>query len=240
MMRVLPLLRAGSWRDAVRELLLIVAGVLVALWVNDWNQARLDHARERTALYQLLATTRENERRTRLALAQDSVALDAIRRLAAAQPAGAAAGAPVPPHPDSVVAWRGRAFKFAAFSPLTGTYAALAGSGELNLLRNDSLRAQVATFSGELSGDVQEMNGWFDSFSRNVDYIMRTAPLQELRPLYRGRPSSAPVSPQTEALERALIQQYVVLGARSDVLRRLLAGTTALHQALEAELQTSR
>jgi hypothetical protein len=48
-------LSAHTWRRALGEFALIVAGVLVALWVNDLNQARIDRTRERTDLHQLRA-----------------------------------------------------------------------------------------------------------------------------------------------------------------------------------------
>ncbi|MDX1504060.1 MAG: hypothetical protein R3325_17000 [Thermoanaerobaculia bacterium] len=40
-----PSLGSG-WRRAVGEFLLIVAGILVALWIEDWRQARIDRATE--------------------------------------------------------------------------------------------------------------------------------------------------------------------------------------------------
>ncbi len=180
MLRVSRLLRASGWRRALGEFALIVVGVLVALWVNDWNQARLDRARERTDLQQLLLTTRENEGRLRAARAQDSLSLESARKLLVALDRSPGE---TPANPDSLVAWRQAAFRFAALSPLTGTYTALAQGGELNLLRNADLRAQVATYAGELGGDIQEMSGWFEAFNRNAQQVIATMPLADLRPI---------------------------------------------------------
>ena len=232
MLRITRLVNAPSGRRALAEFALIVVGVLVALWVSDLNQARLDRARERTDLRQLLRTTRENELRVRAALAQDSLSLiDAYRLLAALRPSGGGG----PAQPDSLTAWRRAAFRFAALSPLTGTYTAVAQTGELNLLRNDGVRAQVATYAGELAGDVQEMAAWFEAFNRNVGEMIRTLPLADLRALDRGG-ALAPHTLRQEPLERALVSQYVISRARVDILHRLLDGTTALRQALAAEL----
>ncbi len=43
MLRLARLVRVPSWRHALGEFALIVVGVLVALWVNDLNQPRVDH-----------------------------------------------------------------------------------------------------------------------------------------------------------------------------------------------------
>ncbi len=183
---------------------------------------------------QLLLTTRENERRLRLAIERDSISLESARRLLLVleRPPGQGRASA-----DSLVAWRREAFKFAALSPLTGTYTALAEGGELNLLRNADLRAQVATYAGELGGDIQEMNGWFETFNRNAQRIIATLPLADLRPIYRGGPGPARMLGK-EPLQRALIAQCVISRARLDVLARLLTSTTALRAALERELHT--
>lgn len=47
-MRVMKLalrLRAYDWMAVVIELLVVVVGILIALEVSNWNQARADHAR---------------------------------------------------------------------------------------------------------------------------------------------------------------------------------------------------
>ncbi len=231
MSRVGRLVSAPGWKRALGEFALIVVGVLVALWVNDWNQARQERARERADLRQLLSTTRENEERLRRAVVQDSNGLAATRRLLAILTDSAESSTPPA---DSVGAWESASFRFAALSPLTGTYTALAGSGDLNLLRNAGLRAQVATYAGELGGDIQEMAGWFETFNRNAEQLIRTLPRADLHALARGRRSQLTL--RQDGMERALLTQAVVLQARLDILHRLLGSTTDLRKALEQEL----
>lgn len=43
--RVTARLREHDWLAVIIELLVVVLGILIALQVNNWNQARLDHAR---------------------------------------------------------------------------------------------------------------------------------------------------------------------------------------------------
>lgn len=70
--RVFP--APGSWRAAFREFVVIVAGVLAALAAQAWWTSHEDRARERDYLAQLLADTRENERRLETAIHEDEIA----------------------------------------------------------------------------------------------------------------------------------------------------------------------
>jgi len=45
-MRTAKLIRAVNWRHAVGELILIVAGILIALAISDWNDRRIQRAGE--------------------------------------------------------------------------------------------------------------------------------------------------------------------------------------------------
>ncbi len=74
---------ARGWRTALREFAIIVAGVLCALAAQSWWQAGEERRREQDYLRQLLADTRENERRPDAAIAVDSAAGSSVGRLAA-------------------------------------------------------------------------------------------------------------------------------------------------------------
>ena len=44
-MKLAARLRSYDWTAAAIELLIVVAGILIALQVSNWNESRLDHAR---------------------------------------------------------------------------------------------------------------------------------------------------------------------------------------------------
>lgn len=215
---------------AAREFVLIVLGVLVALWVNDWNQARQDRHRERTDLRQLLVTTQENERRIEAAIADDSSALLSSRKLLDALSRQGA----LPPA-DSLSAWRSGALRFSEFFPLTGTYTALAQTGDLNLIRDDSLRARVATYSGELEGAMQQLRDWTEAFHRNVEELVRLIPVQLVVEAYTGR-NSGGAGWRDPVIVRAFYMQQIGAMNRLKELRRLQGETRALLHALQSEL----
>jgi hypothetical protein len=220
-----PLLR--TW---IREFVVIVLGVLVALSVDDWNQGRIERQRERVDLRQLLMTTRENESRIVDAIGADSGALAASARLLAAL------ASPDPlPSADSLAAWRTEAFRFSVFFPMTGTYAAIAQTGDLNLIRSDSLRAEIATYAGVLDGTARQLDDWTATFHRNAAEVIRTAPIDRIRALVRNDEASA-TGWRSEALERGLFMQTIISSNRVMDLRDLLDATRALRRSLEAEL----
>lgn len=138
--------RFHHWRAALRELVIIVAGVLGALAGQAWWEARRDGIREQEYLRQLLVDTRENERRVDLALRDDRVTQAALRRLARAL----YTGTPTSNRDSALALLTAPVFSSSNFEPLTGTYGALISSGDLRLIRTDSLRAAIVAYGSQL------------------------------------------------------------------------------------------
>ncbi len=218
-----------AFRRWAREFVIIVLGVLVALWVDGWYQRRADHERERVDLEQLLATTRENEVRVMVALRDDSSALASATRLLTL----VHSSRPLPPE-DTLGRLRNDAFHFSVFFPMTGTYAAIAQTGDLGLIRNDSLRAAVAAYSGVLEGTAQQIEDWTDTFHRNVEELIRTVPIGGIYGAAFGEAAGAGVW-RSAALQRALLLQQIISANRVQDLRLLLEQTRSLRASLEAE-----
>lgn len=146
---------AIEWRRAAGELVLIIAGVLVALAVNTWWQGRQDRSREQAYLAQLLEDTRENERRLGAALAEET------RTLAAEKSLLYALRSPAPIPSDSTAAW-GRAGPLNYSDPrlLLGTVTALQQSGDLRLIGDDRLRVAIIGYAGGVDKDWEEFSRW--------------------------------------------------------------------------------
>lgn len=123
------------------EFLVVVTGVLVALALNAWWQGRQDAAREQAYLRQLSAELHETERTTaELAVLQEE-------RVRANAELVRAYHNPNSPPADSLSAW----LDFALFMggigrPVLGTAEALIATGDLRLIRNDSLRSALTAY----------------------------------------------------------------------------------------------
>lgn len=157
-----------DWRPKVRwfaaEFLVVVTGVLVALALNTWWQGQQDEARERTYLIQLADDLRQTERQVASA--------DSITRPADA--AGVllrrAYYAPERPPRDSLLRWFWRADRVITASPVIGTAEALIATGDLALVRDDSLRSAITSYLdvSRRIVDAQEQlqTQWLQSYRR--------------------------------------------------------------------------
>ena len=124
----------------VGELLIIVVGVLIALWVDNLNQDRRDIAREATYLEGILVD-----------LSSDSV--EFVRRAETARRGVHAAdrllelrrrGSSTPA--DSLATWFFRAAFVDNFQVLDHTYREVLGAGGLSLIRDESVRREISAY----------------------------------------------------------------------------------------------
>ena len=230
--RRLPLLLVNDWRNALREFVVVVAGVLAALAAQAWWDGHQERGREQAYLRQLLADTRENRRRLERDIAEDSAAGDAARQVLLALEGA------TPPRADSLVRWISRAGHASDFRPLAGTYAALLGTGDLRLVRNDSLRAQLSAYAAGLNAETQRLQQIRGATNDAVPQMARALPF--MRGIFlpggsrvdevdadrlRGNPDVTAVLFTIQALNMN----------RLSGLRRLHADTERLLRALEAE-----
>lgn len=129
-----------TWRERLGEFVMVVAGVLVALAASAWWDGRVERRLERTYITQLRADMSANERAI-----QDAIGGDAgfERRLRGVLRQLQGSG---PLDRDSL----GVHIGFSQFMPITGTYTALIQSGDINLIRDDSLRIEIMKYAGQM------------------------------------------------------------------------------------------
>lgn len=221
-----------GWAGALREFSIIVAGVLCALGAQAWWDGHQERGREHDYLQQLLADTRENEARLDAAIASDSAAGRAAARLV-----DALTRADPPPPADTVVAWMSRAASASDFRAVAGNYRAILGTGELRLVRNDSVRALLAAYSSSLDTEAdrqrlfrETMTGLAVPMARALPF-MRRALLRDIRmeevdvPRLRRDPEAAAV----------LFAVHAAFMNRVSGMKTLRYDTRRLRRALEAE-----
>jgi hypothetical protein len=126
-----------SWKRLCAELAVIVGGVLIALAADAWWESRVERELARDYLQRLLVDFHETEERLRGVIAGDSTTLESVNQVVDRALRG------VFPSPDSL----DLPTRYNQFEPLTGTLTALVESGDLRLIRNDSLRFELVAFS---------------------------------------------------------------------------------------------
>ncbi|GAB5535927.1 MAG: hypothetical protein Rubg2KO_21760 [Rubricoccaceae bacterium] len=159
---------AARWFGA--EFLVVVTGVLVALAVGAWWQGRQNAAKETAYLRQLAADLRGTE----LAANEADSFLRPVDR--AGSLLWLAFYQAAPPPRDSLLALAERAMWTSTVRPVTGTAEALVATGDLALIRNDSLRTAIMAYlertRGRLYDHEQFDRAWAEAerrMRRHVD-----------------------------------------------------------------------
>ena len=122
------------------EYLIVVFGVLTAVGINAWWQGRQDAATELNYLRQLASDLES----TAALLVEVDATLAPSERAAARLFDGFRSRAPVPS--DSILVWVSVATVVQTADPVLGTAEALVATGDLALLRDDSLRTAIPAY----------------------------------------------------------------------------------------------
>ena len=139
--RLATAVRRQDWFTVLVEIAIVVLGVVIGLQVNDWGQRRADRVKEQAYLRQLASDLRETERDV---AEGDSIAAqvshEAITKLLRAW------GRPERAPRDSVLAWHRLATRYSITVPVVGTAEALVATGDISLIRDDSLRTAITAY----------------------------------------------------------------------------------------------
>ncbi len=134
------------WLRVFVEGVVIVVSILLAFGIEAWWEGRQERVEERQAL-EALARDFESaaEEIGQVLLVMDSVAIAANIILGWTGPSADSR------HADSLALLMPSITRVVGFQPPLGTLQALLGSGDLRLIRNDSLRAALASFPSRLA-----------------------------------------------------------------------------------------
>ncbi len=150
--RLKKAIREQNWFAVVLEMLIVIVGVVVGFQITAWGQARNDVATEQRHLLQLSEDLRET---VRLTTETDSVLLSRDR---SGGKMWAAFYAPDPPPRDSLFTWRSRMVFIRLSRPVLGTAEALVATGDLALVRDDSLRSAILTYIERAHVELHEQD----------------------------------------------------------------------------------
>lgn len=233
------IVEGGGWTGALREFSIIVAGVLCALGAQAWWDGHQERGRERDYLHQLLADTRENEARLDAAIASDSASGRAASRLV-----DALTRTDAPPSADTIVAWMSGAAAASDFRAVAGNYRAILGTGDLRLVRNDTLRALLAAYSSSLDTEADRQRLFRETMTGLAMPMARSLPFMRRALIGDIRAEEVDVAGMRRDPEAAavLFAVHAAYMNRVSGMRTLRNDTRRLRGALEAEpsLRASR
>ena len=162
-----------DWFAVVLEALIVIVGVVVGFQVNAWGAERADRAREQVLLRGLRADFVENRAKYVRMAASNVAIIEQARQLHALT--GPDAAEPDPARFDSLLSGL---LEWERLDPATGRLDALLASGQIALLRSDSLQAALSEWPAVL-GDLQENEQMMTDFvqDRLTPYLDDRFPL---------------------------------------------------------------
>lgn len=201
--RVIEHVRAQNWTAIAIDFAIVVAGILLALQISEWNQARQDRVRERAYLARIAAELEQSfddiESSIELAEERESLGRMLLDSVNDAEPVRA--------HPGRyLVALLKGGY---TYSPEIRSYAfdELRSSGELGLIEDKALLVAITEFYNE----VREAAQWsYIREARQTEYMKRAAGILQYDQMKRA-------SAAEDTLEASVDE---ALAARSRMLER--------------------
>jgi hypothetical protein len=154
---------------AIGEIVLVVIGILIALQVNNWNEEKKENRAEEKLLASLRSDFKENEFRLGETIARQEKMIRYSKSLIHVMSTNNLEIAS-----DSIadMIWIG-AGSWWRTEFVTGTYDAILSSGNINVLKHDSLKRVLAEFSTEVKSGFEDHA---ESMSYMVEMGKRAAP----------------------------------------------------------------
>lgn len=149
------LIESGSARKyliyAIGEIALVVLGILIALYLNNWNNHRQNRKQEQQILHQLHDEFRANLEQLNEKIAFRDFLSDNTRMLLAAVDKKTKITST-----DSINSWIASTLGTPTFDAAQGVSKELLQAGKLYLLRNDELRMLIASWESDVNQLAEE------------------------------------------------------------------------------------
>ncbi|MDO1514541.1 DUF6090 family protein [Maribacter confluentis] len=137
---------------AIGEVVLVVIGILVALYINNWNENQKEEKREILILKSLQKDFIENEKIYSKIIDNQTFVIDNCKSLIECLERK-----DLKYKRDSIISliYYG-AFNYYRAEPILGSYQALIGSGDLKILESETLKSKLAFFSSEINQGFED------------------------------------------------------------------------------------
>ena len=177
---------AKGWRWFAAEFGVVVTGVLVALAIQAAYQDSQDRKRERQYLAQIAnelnATSGVMVRADSASRASDSAGVRLLRAYRVANP-----------DHDSIYKWLSELAVIQTPRPILGTMQALINSGDLRLIRDDSVRVALPGYLARVAGAMETLSTTAEEWQRQRDALEQLVDLRDAE-LRSGAYAKGPMS----------------------------------------------
>ena len=132
-------------RYAIGEIVLVVAGILIALSINNWNEKRKEMELEKSFLINLKQEFEENLKSINSIISKRQVQLRALKRFDSL-----IIGSSLPIKNSEIDSLIGLCRYIPNFEAKTGVLENIISSGQLSIIQNTVLRKSLSNWTGEL------------------------------------------------------------------------------------------
>src|SRR5215471_4797966 len=151
--RIFALVASVSLRKALREIVIVTIGILIAFALNAWWEYHKERRQEQQNLRALASDFERNTQRlAEMSKVEDAIAKDSFDLLQISRSDDEKSLPQIRSLMSGV-------FSGGRFEPVMGAYDALVNSAGLTILRNDKLRGALASFSATVNSRYRERFG---------------------------------------------------------------------------------
>ena len=160
---------------AIGEIVLVVIGILIALQINNWNESRKERLKEKAILFQLQTDFQSNLKQLDQKIMSKKEAINSALQLFKYIDFEELR------NKDSVDYHLARTIPFSTFDPIVND---LAESGDLRLIRNDSLKHKLTYWTSEIADLREDELSWADyRENKYVPFLVKYYQLRTIRNL---------------------------------------------------------
>jgi hypothetical protein len=141
------------FKYAIGEIILVVIGILIALSINNWNESRKEHIEEIAILKQLRTEFKSNLKQLDQKNSSKQELIASTLKLLSY------IDYPALREKDSIDYHIARTIPYTTFDPIAND---LASSGELRIIKNDSLKQKLSFWTSEVKDAREEEISWKD------------------------------------------------------------------------------
>lgn len=139
------------FKYAVGEILLVVIGILIALYINNWNEGRKDRIKEKAILYELHKDFTKNLKEFNIISSIHTNSLKASEKFK-----GYINHSDLFTVKDSIAKYYFLAFNSTSYNPSNGVVESLISSGEYKIIKNDTLRNYLISWKDALQDYLED------------------------------------------------------------------------------------
>ena len=214
-----------NWKDHLVNLIVVILGITIAFWLNNWAESSKAKKQERVYLESLLKDIKDDIYEIEYIKNYSESQISSINRLVSFS-----VGRPVPK--DSIMNDIFKIQYSLSFTPQNVTYESLTSSGKLDLIREFDMRNQMLELYNQYYG---RMNLWDVSCNQHIDNFIKPVVMKNLEVTGRNQIKTDMI--RSQEFKNALFAQQYLLQQRQGFIAIMQTATDSLETNITRYLE---